>query len=74
MLRHLGNQNNPLAKLETEDEEPRTEAGAGEGEMESEEKHFKMQELVPRTEPKTRLTALYSYSALHPDDLSFEKG
>ena len=53
---------------------PRMAAGAGEGEMESEEKHLSMQELSSRTEPKARLTARYSYSADHPDDLSFEEG
>ena len=58
--------------LETEDEEARTELRAGQGEMESKEKHLGMQELLSRTEPKARLTAIYSYSSDLPGDLSFQ--
>ena len=59
-------------RLEPEDEEPRPESKGGQTRMESEEKQPKMQQ--PSMNSNATLITLYSYSALEPGDLSFEKG
>ena len=70
-------------RLEPEDEKPRTESKEGDLGMEPKEEQVKMepkeeqrgkQPLLPGMKPKATLTALYSYTARDPGDLSFEKG